>query len=144
MNRFVLPATALAAVALVAGCTYQQAYPGRSYQEQRSPAAMADLARSLNGRIAGRPQDCLSRFAARDMRVIDDNAILYRDGTTTYLNEPPGGCPGLGRPGNAMVTRSSSSELCRGEIIQIIDTSSGIFNGSCTLGEFVPYRMAGR
>ena len=144
MNRFVLPAAALAAFGLAAGCAYQQGYPGRPYQEQRSPGAMAELARSLSGKVAGRPQACLGRFATRDMHVIDDYTILYRSGATTYRNDPPGGCPGLDRPGNAMVSRSSSSELCRGEIIQIIDTSSGIFNGSCTLGDFVPYRTPGR
>lgn len=142
MNRFAVPAAALAVLGLVAGCAYQQGYAQPT--DMHSPAALADLARALNGRVAGPPQSCLSTLRAGDMHVVDDNTILYTSGGTTFLNNPPGGCPGLALPGNTMVSRPFGSQSCRGDIVQIINLPTGMSSGSCTLGEFIPYRKVGR
>jgi hypothetical protein len=41
------------------------------------------------------------------------------------------------------VTRTSSSQLCRGDIATVIDTSTRTPVGSCVFGDFVPYTVAG-
>ena len=141
MNRFVLPAAAFTSLSLAAGCAYQQGNGPGPYPQQalHSPAALAEISQALTGKIPGPPQSCLSILSANDMKVVDENTILYFHGSTTYRNDPPGGCPGIGRPGNAMVTHPTSSQLCRGDIVQVVDTSSGIFAGSCVMGDFVPF-----
>ena len=144
MNRFVPAAAALASLGLAAGCAYQQGYGPNPQRPLHTPSAMAEIDKTLAGRIAGRPQACLSILLANDTRVVDENTILYFHGRTTYRNDPPGGCPGLGRPGNAMVTHPTGSQLCRGDIVRIVDTSSGIFAGSCVMGDFVPFTKPGR
>ena len=48
-------------------------------------------------------------------------------------------CPNGPRGGITLVTRTfGSSGLCRGDIAQVVDSSSRTFAGSCSLGEFVP------
>ena len=38
-----------------------------------------------------------------------------------------------------LVTRTSGTGLCSGDIARVVDVSNGITVGSCALGEFVPY-----
>ena len=38
------------------------------------------------------------------------------------------------------MTHTSGSQLCSLDIVQTLDRSSQFFNGSLSLGEFVPYR----
>lgn len=108
--------------------------------QQRTAKAQADFDRALAGRTAGAPMNCLPTWRSRDMTVIDDSTILFREGRTTYVNKPLGACNGLGWGGRALVTRSIGPQLCRGDIATVVDTSSGFTVGSCSLGDFVPYR----
>ena len=108
----------------------------------RSPDAAARLNQLLAGRVAGPPQNCISRFGANDMIVVDDNTILFKSGGTYYRNDFRGeGCSHLGRPGYALVTKSfGGTQLCSGEISTVRDTTNGIIVGSCAFGPFIPYR----
>ena len=127
---------AAAATSLVACATTE------SQPDQRSAANQATYDRLLAGKTPGRAESCLPLQRSNDMVVIDDNTILYRDGRTTYLNKPLGSCSLLGRGSYALVTRSSGSQLCRGDIGTVTDVSTGVTVGSCALGDFVPYRPA--
>ena len=127
---------AAAATSLVA-CETTDSQP-----EQRSAAAQATYDRLLAGKTAGRPAKCLPLQRSNDMVVIDDDTILYRDGRTTYVNKPLGSCSLLSRGSYALVTRSIGSQLCRGDIGTVTDMTSGTTVGSCSLGDFVPYRPA--
>ena len=124
------------AAAVLAGCA--QAGP----PEPRTPYAQAKLDQLLAGKVAGPPMTCLQPYQARETITIDDNTILFRRGNTVYRNELNGGCNGLGSGFYALVTRSSGAGLCRGEIATVQDVRSGVTVGSCTLGDFVPYRPA--
>ena len=127
---------AAAATSLVA-CETTDSQP-----EQRSAAAQATYDRLLAGKTPGRPAKCLPLQRSNDMVVIDDDTILYRDGRTTYVNQPLGSCNLLGRGSYALVTRSSGSQLCRGDIGTVTDMTSGMVVGSCALGDFIPYKPA--
>jgi len=107
----------------------------------RSAEAQRELARLLDGRVAGQAQGCLQTFRTQDQIIVDENTILYRDGSRRiWRNDMRGPCNGLGRPGTAIVTRQvSGGSLCSGEIAQIIDTAGGFTVGSCSFGDFVPY-----
>lgn len=112
--------------------------------EPRSPKAEKRLVSELQGKVAGAPISCLPPLRGRDMIVIDDNTVLFREGSRrVYRNDPPGGCSPMGFGGYTLVTRSISSQLCRGDIVQVTDLRSGIIAGSCALGDFVPYDRVG-
>ena len=84
--------TAALVTATLAGCAVSNTQQG-----QRSLRAQQTLDRYLTGRTAGAPQSCLPRYRSEDMIVVDDNTILFRDGSNRiWRNDPAGGCSGLG------------------------------------------------
>lgn len=106
----------------------------------RSPQAERELADALKGRSAGAPLRCIPNYRADNMQIIDDWTILFRDGRTIYVQSPRGGCPGIGTRRNVLVTRlHGTSQLCSGDISQLVDPISGIGGGACVFGPFVPY-----
>lgn len=109
----------------------------------RSAEAEAELNKLLAGKAAGPPVQCLHSYRSRDMVVIDDSTVAFRDGSQVYVNSLQGSCNRLGGGSYALVTRSIGPSLCNGDIAQVADLSSGMTVGSCVLGEFVPYRTAG-
>lgn len=121
---------------VVAGCETAGEMPARSERAQ------ATYERALAGKTAGRAEKCLPLHRTRDMVKIDDTTILFRDGNTVYVNSTLGACNNLGDESYALVTRNFGPQLCRGDIATVTDTTSGITVGSCSLGDFVPYRAA--
>jgi hypothetical protein len=107
---------------------------------QRSAQAQHEYDHLLAGKVPGKAEKCLPTYRSNDMTIIDDDTILFRDGRTTYVNHPPGGCMNLHQSGRALVTRNFGPQLCRGDIATVVDNTSGITVGSCSLGDFVPYR----
>ena len=127
----------LSAVMILAACTTATSQPGRSAQ------AEADLTKALAGRVAGAPIKCIPTYRADDMDIIDDWTILFKDGSTTYVQTPRGGCSGIAAHRNVLVSRPMpSSQLCSGDIQHLFDPVSRIGGGSCVFGDFVPYTKA--
>jgi hypothetical protein len=112
--------------------------------EPRTPKAEKTLQRELAGKVAGAPVSCVPPFRTGDMTIVDDNTVLFRASRNrVYRNDPPGGCSPMSWGGYALVTRSISAQLCRGDIVQIVDVGSGQIAGSCALGDFIPYAVPG-
>ena len=107
---------------------------------QRSASAQRQYDNLMAGKVPGKAEKCLPTYRSSDMTVIDDDTILFRDGRTVYVNNPPGGCMNLHQSGRALVTRNFGPQLCRGDLAMVVDNTSGITVGSCSLGDFVPYR----
>jgi hypothetical protein len=119
--------------ALVASCSYAPPVGP-------SPMAQDRLARELAGLVPQPAQACLPSFRSQDMVVIDENTVLFRDGRNlVYRNELNGNCANLGGQ-YALVTKTTSTSLCRGDIAQVTDLHNHTIVGSCSLGEFIPYR----
>jgi len=116
-------------------------------QVTRSPKAQQQLDKALAGRVAGEPVNCINDFRSEvRMTVVDDHTLLFKGGggDVVYVQNPPGGCANISNQTNALTTRrSSTNQLCAGDINQVVQPSSGIFRGSCAFGRFVPYRKAG-
>jgi len=109
-------------------------------QEVRSPKAAKELAVALAGRTAQPAVNCIPGFRSPDMQVIDDWTILYREGRTVYVQNPRGGCRGLGFGSYTLVTRKyGTHQTCSGDINQLVDLQSGFGGGSCVFGPFTPY-----
>ncbi|MCZ8170571.1 MAG: hypothetical protein ACK442_06545 [Novosphingobium sp.] len=123
-------AIALAATALVAGGTAVSAKP-KLTPEQR-------LEKLLDGRVAGKPTTCISQADSRDLEIIDGVALVYRSGSTLYVNKPKN--PEDLDSDDILVIRTSGSQLCRLDMVHTVDRMSHFTTGFVNLGEFVPYR----
>jgi hypothetical protein len=99
----------------------------------------AELARALQGRIAGQPVNCIDLHRVTSSQVITNTAILYRVGGTIYVNRPANGADELNR-NDVMVTRLPSTRLCNVDTITMVEPVSHTFRGVVFLGDFVPYR----
>ncbi len=124
-----------AAIAVIAhGCSTAPA------EQTRSPRAAKELADALAGRVAGPPQRCISNFPNTQVQVIDDWTILYDEGSTIYVQNPRGGCPGIDSGSRTLVARQvGTSQMCEGDINQAVDLQTGIGGAPCVFGPFIPY-----
>lgn len=94
----------------------------------------------VEGRTAGEPVSCISRADQERLTVIGDKYLVYQRSSnpkTIYVNEPYGGCRNAEH--YTLVTRKSTSRLCRGEIARVKDLQSDIVINSCSFSDFVPY-----
>ena len=118
--------------AAVGGCAAQ---PPAS----RSAQAEAKFQELTAGKVPGTPVTCLPAYRTGDMVTIDDSTVVFKEGSRVYVNQLIGECSGLDSGFYTLVTRSHGSGLCRGDISDVRDISSGVTVGSCALGDFVPY-----
>lgn len=123
-------AIALATAAALLGAPVAYAKPKMSGEEQ--------LAKILEGRVAGEPVDCISLWDARNSRVIDKTAIVYDAGSVIYVNRPYNA--DQLNDNDVMVHKTSTNELCGVDIITTHDNSQFFQTGVVSLGKFVPYR----
>jgi hypothetical protein len=97
----------------------------------------AELAKALEGRVAGKPVDCISIHNIRGTRIIDRTAIVYDTGRTIYVNRPSGART-LDK-WDVMVNKPFGSQLCRIDNVNLIDSTTRMTSGFVLLNEFVPY-----
>lgn len=97
-----------------------------------------ELAKALDGRVAGKPQDCLYLPRIVSTRIYDKTAIVYDAGTTLWVNRPDSGASTLD-DNDIMVTTPFGSQLCSVDIVRMVDRNGGFWRGSVGLGKFVPY-----
>lgn len=97
------------------------------------------LTAALEGKVAGKPQSCIRLDEAGGNEIFRD-AILYRTGRTKYwLAEAPGCGSSRGSNDYILVQNVFGSQLCRGDIIRLVDRTSGIHGGACSIRSFTPY-----
>jgi len=130
-------ATILLTGAALASCSTQPP------QMTRSAAGQHEFEQLIAGKVAGPPVRCLPSYGQNDMTVIDEHTIAYRQGSNrVFINHMQHGCANLGDASTALVTHSfGSSETCRGDIAQVLDTGSRMIVGSCVFGDFTPYAV---
>ena len=109
--------------------------------EARPRDPQAQLARELEGRVAGEPVDCIDLHRVRSSRIIENTAIVYDAGSTIYVNRPRAGADSLDR-WDTMVVRPFGARLCSVDTVRMIDPTSHFLTGIVFLGDFVPYRRA--
>jgi hypothetical protein len=108
---------------------------------EMSAQAQTELAEAIQGRSAGAPQSCVQMRDLRGNRSAGEGAIIFDSPSRNliYVNRPAAGCPEL-RMGRALKTRTTTTQLCRGDIVDVFDPATGFSSGSCGLGDFTPYR----
>ncbi|WP_427964291.1 hypothetical protein [Altererythrobacter sp.] len=134
-----IPSAVLAAAAL--GLT---AVPAIAHDESSSEQSAEltkgekELAKLLEGRVAGKPTTCIFTAPNENMRVINDTALVYGRGNTIYVNRTR-------RPQDIdnddvlVIKRFSGSQLCKLDSVTTLDRSSHMFNGVIFLDDFIPY-----
>ncbi|MBW0144104.1 hypothetical protein [Sphingomicrobium clamense] len=126
----------IALVAALAGCSAAQPYEMTERNSAKLQAALAD-------KVAGEPEKCLRLDQTRNSQVIDEKHILFKQGSTTYLNQPRMRCPMIDNVGYALlIDPPVGSSICSGDIVKVFDTGTGQTVSGCSLGEFIPYRTA--
>ena len=128
----------ISAAALAIASVSLAATPASAAKSRPKLTGEAQLAKLLEGRTAGEPVSCLPSGLSSDSRVIDGTAIVYRSGSTLYVN----------RPTNAsslddddiLVTRLSTGRPCRLDMVNLVDRTSRFQTGFVSLQDFVPYR----
>lgn len=108
--------------------------------DARSPKLTPEekLAKALEGRVAGKPVDCIYMPSVQSSRIYDKTAIVYESGRTLYVNRPDSGARWLDDD-DILVTELRSSQLCQIDIVRLHDRSAPFYRGWVGLGKFVPY-----
>lgn len=118
--------------------------PGIALLALAGSAAMAEsrqqerIDAQLAAREPGAPLRCVPYRDLRGNQSAKDVLLFRGRRDILYVNRPTAGCPGL-EAGRSIQTRTTASQLCAGDIVQVFDPVSGMDYGSCPLGEFVPY-----
>lgn len=84
----------------------------------------------------GETQSCLPLRSIAQIKPLDDRHFLVRAGSQYYLNKVSSRCHNAHRSNYRLQYRTSQSQLCRLEIINVVDNSTGFTAGSCSLGDF--------
>ena len=127
-----------ASLALLAAPTLAQDGEQADEEQTEQTKGEKELAKLLEGRVAGEPTSCIRTPPNDRVRVIDDTAIVYGRGKTIYVNRTT-------RPSDIddrdtmVIRRFSGSQLCKTDIVTTIDRGSQMFSGVIFLSEFVPY-----
>lgn len=120
---------AAAVVALAA------AAPGPSARSQR------EFQMYTAGKVAQPAASCMPYSRGRDMVVLDDNNVLFKNGAErVYVAHLSDGCHNIVGPGPyALVTKQTTGTLCHGDIAEVEDTMAHVNAGSCVFDSFTPY-----
>ncbi len=99
----------------------------------------ARLSKRLDGFSPGKAVHCIDLRDSQGTEAVGDAVIFTVSHKLFYKNDTHGGC-GQRWPGEAFVTRSFGSRLCKGDVISRADLSLGFETGFCIAGDFTPYR----
>lgn len=112
---------------------------GAAALAQDSAPLSPDLAKALAGRVAGKPQNCISGSRVGGPEVIDNRNIVYRQsGARIWRNETVDRCPTL-RDNDILIIEIYGDQICRYDRFQVVNRNSGIPSAYCILGQFTPY-----
>ena len=133
----------MTAATIAAAVLTMLAAPATQAQERETAAEMtegeAKLAKLLEGRVAGEPESCIRTFPSRSFTIIDETALVYRQGDTLWVNTTRNP-ESIDDNEILVIDRFSATQLCRTDQITLRDRYSGFFGGVLFLGDFVPYR----
>jgi hypothetical protein len=132
MLKYALP------LLLLVGGTAALSADQNGYRAREAARDQAQLNKYLAGLTPGKPVTCIDSHRSYDTLRAGDT-ILYKYGPKLiYRTDTGGGCFGL-RNGDAIITKTYTSQFCRGDIVRTADLTTHTPSGSCSFGAFVPY-----
>ncbi|GAB4518352.1 MAG: hypothetical protein Kow00133_03350 [Amphiplicatus sp.] len=85
----------------------------------------------------GEKVTCLNVRNITSIDAADEKTFLVRVGVNDYyVNEARGRCSGATQTFNHLEYTITTTQLCKLDIIRVMDNQTGTFYGSCSLGEF--------
>ena len=106
------------------------------------PSHEDDLGHILADRVEGPTVACVNLRNLGGNRTVGDAIVFGGGQRRIYVNHPPGGCPDL-RAGRSLRLRTTIGQLCRGDIVTVVDQLTDTVYGGCGLGDFTPYDRRG-
>ena len=138
MSKFILPTlAALATTGLAASPAFADE-PADKEEPKEMTKGEEELAKLLEGRVAGEPVRCIRNYPTQRLQIIDKTAYVYGRGRTIYVQRTKH--PEDIDDDDILVLRTTTgSRLCRLENLTTVDRYSGFFTGAVFFEEFVPY-----
>jgi hypothetical protein len=110
--------------------------------QQTKPLGRAQRAydKLLAGKTVGSEETCFNTQQSHPrLSAYGTKLIYWVSPKLVYVTETSGGCEGVSF-GDTLITYPFKARLCHGDIAHTIGVPSGKPSGSCTIGNFVPYR----
>lgn len=125
-TKLALSAFTAAGALVLAGCATQQPISDEEIAE-----AIPDYART------GETQSCVSLTRLDHIRPVTDELWLFemRNGDM-YLNQVSRGCNQAASSFTYLQYETAGSQLCRNEIVRVVQQTTDINAGSCGLNDF--------
>lgn len=80
---------------------------------------------------------CMNLRQISSIEAVDESTLLIKSGVNDYyVSDIKGRCGGATSGFNRFEYTTSTGQLCRNEIIRIVDNSTGFLTGSCGMGSF--------
>lgn len=115
------------AAALLAGCATTAGEP----VNESAAARLAGLERT------GAKQTCLGIPQISQITAVNEKTLLIRSGANNwYVSDLATRCRGVVNAGNRIEYATSLPQLCRNDILRIVDNVGGFLTGSCGMGSF--------
>jgi hypothetical protein len=96
------------------------------------------LAKLLEGRVAGKPVSCIRSFRFEQSQAIDGTAYVYGRGSTIYVQRTKDPAR-IDASDTLVVLRYNPTEICRLDQTTSVDPYTGIVTGVVFFEDFVPY-----
>ena len=103
-------------------------------------AGAAELAKILDGRVAGEPVDCIRDSSSSALEIVGGTALVFKRGPTIYVNQPDGANT-LDRWDVPVFYKFGGSDLCKLHRVELRQRGSQIPGPSLFLARFVPYTV---
>lgn len=130
MLRYLIPAAGAGLAAL----TLQACAPGEAMEPDMSMAAAERLAAYD---MTGQTEACLSTRRIDQIDPLDERHWLVETVSgEMFLNVVSRGCNGADRSFTYLQYETPTGQLCRGEIVRVIENGSNMERGACGLGEY--------
>jgi len=139
--RFLVP---FMAAALALGGT---ALPATARDDAPRPGTRAErnearLTERLEGRVAGEMVSCVYAPNSNRLETIEGVGFVYDAGGTLYVARPRD--PSVLGPNDVVVVRRyGGGQLCRQDLMQTVDRTTGMLSGIVAIDGFVPYTKPG-
>lgn len=115
------------AMLAAAGCATATGEP----VNESAAARLAGLQRT------GDKQTCLNVTLLNEITGVDERTLLIRSGANNwYVSDLGSRCRGVVSRGNRIEYTTSLPQLCRNDILRIVDNANGFLTGSCGMGSF--------
>jgi len=117
----------LAGLVWAAGCATSNA-------ERINESAAATLAEYDR---TGEVTSCMNLRQISSIQAVDEKTLLIKSGVNDYyVSDLSSRCSGSTSGFNRFEYTTSTGQLCRNEIIRIVDNGTGFLAGSCGMGSF--------